>query len=103
MATKGAIVAFTRSLAIDFAGYGIRTNCICPLATDTPLLRARLESMPDGAERYQRNIDTNPLRRLGRALDIASAVLFLVSGEASYINGQAIVIDGGSIAGTSLY
>ena len=50
--TKGAIVAFTRSLAIDFAGYGIRTNCICPLATDTPLLRARFESMPDGAERY---------------------------------------------------
>jgi NAD(P)-dependent dehydrogenase (short-subunit alcohol dehydrogenase family) len=103
VATKGAIVAFTRSLAIDFAEYGIRTNCICPLATDTPLLRARFESMPDGAERYQRNIDTNPLRRLARPVDIANAVLFLVSDEASYINGQAIVIDGGSIAGTALY
>jgi 3-oxoacyl-[acyl-carrier protein] reductase len=103
VATKGAIVALTRSLAIDFAGHGIRTNCICPLATDTPLLRARFESMPDGVERYQRNIATNPLRRLARPVDVASAVLFLVSGEASYINGQAIVVDGGSIAGTPLY
>ena len=103
VATKGAIVALTRSLAIDFASYGIRTNCICPLATDTPMLRARFESMPDGAERYQQNIDTNPLRRLGRPVDIANAVLFLVSDEASYINGQAIAVDGGSIAGTPLY
>ena len=101
--TKGAIVALTRSLAIDFAGYGIRTNCVCPLATDTPLLRARFESMADGEERYQRNIETNPLKRLGRPDDMANTVLFLASDEASYINGQILAVDGGSIAGTALY
>ena len=101
--TKGAIVSLTRSLAIDFAKYGIRANCICPWATDTPMLRARFESMPDGAERHQRNIESNPLQRLARPVDIANAVLFLVSDEASYINGQTIAVDGGSIAGTPLY
>jgi NAD(P)-dependent dehydrogenase (short-subunit alcohol dehydrogenase family) len=102
-ATKGAIVALTRSLAIDFGRYGIRTNCVCPLATDTPMLRARFASMPDGEERYQRNIDTNPLKRLGRPVDMANAVLFLASDEASYINGQIVAVDGGSMAGTALY
>ena len=101
--TKAAVVALTRSLAIDFAGYGIRANCVCPMATDTPLLQARFEAMPDGAERYRRNVDSNPLQRLARPVDIANAVLFLVSDEASYINGQAIVVDGGSIAGTHLH
>ena len=100
--TKAAVVALTRSLAIDFAGYGIRANCVCPMATDTPMLQARFEAMPDGAERYRRNVDSNPLQRLARPVDIANTVLFLVSDEASYINGQAIVVDGGSIAGTRL-
>ena len=101
--TKGAVIALTRSLAIDFGVYGIRTNCVCPLATDTPMLRARFESMPDGEQRYQRNVETNPLKRLGRPVDMANTVLFPASDEASYINGQIVAVDGGSIAGTALY
>ena len=101
VATKGAVIALTKSLAIDFASHGVRTNCVCPLATDTPMLRAHFASVPNGEEMRQKNIEQNPLKRLGRADDIANTVLFLASDEASYINGQIIGIDGGSIAGTA--
>jgi NAD(P)-dependent dehydrogenase (short-subunit alcohol dehydrogenase family) len=96
-ATKGAIVALTRNMALDYARYGIRVNCVCPGFTRTPLAEALLRD-PD---RERRLIGMHPLGRLGEPEDIANAVVFLVSGLASWITGQVVAVDGGFSAGPS--
>ena len=101
-ATKGAVVALTRSLAVDFAKYGIRANCLCPIITDTAMVRKHYGSMPDGDEKRRRAIADIPLQRLGLPEDHARAVLYLVSDDAAFITGQSLTIDGGATAGTSL-
>ena len=96
-ATKGAIVALTRNMALDYARYRIRVNCVCPGFTRTPLLDALLKD-PDKAARL---VKLHPLGRLGTPEDIASAVLFLASEQASWITGQALTVDGGFSAGVA--
>ena len=96
-ATKGAIVALTRNMALDYARYRIRVNCVCPGFTRTPLLDALLKD-PDKAARL---VKLHPLGRLGTPEDIASAVLFLASEQASWITGQALAVDGGFSAGVA--
>lgn len=93
--SKGAIVTLTKNLALDYARWGVRVNCICPGFTDTPLLTA----LKRDAARWQRLVETHPLGRLGTAEDIANAVLFLASDEASFVTGHALVVDGGFSAG----
>ncbi len=93
--SKGAIVALTRNMALDFAPYRIRVNCVCPGFTRTPLT-ATLLSDP---EKEAKLMALHPLGRLGEAADIANAIAFLLSGEASWITGQAIAVDGGFTAG----
>ena len=100
VATKGAVIALTRSLAIDFARHGIRANCVCPSATETPMLRAYYAEIPNAAEEYRRDLAAIPLQRLAQPLDIAQAVLFLASDEAAYVTGHVLTVDGGSTAGT---
>ena len=101
-ATKGAVVALTRSLAVDFAKYGIRANCLCPIITDTPMVRKHYGSMVNGDEKRRRAIEAIPLKRLGLPEDHARAVLYLVSDDAAFITGQSLTIDGGAMAGTPL-
>ncbi len=96
-ATKGAIVALTRNMALDYARYRIRVNCVCPGFTRTPLLDALLED----PEKVGRLVKLHPLGRLGTPEDIASAVLFLASEQASWITGQALAVDGGFSAGVA--
>ena len=96
-ATKGAIVALTRNMALDYARYHIRVNCVCPGFTRTPLLDALLED----PEKVGRLVKLHPLGRLGTPEDIASAVLFLASEQASWITGQALAVDGGFSAGVA--
>jgi NAD(P)-dependent dehydrogenase (short-subunit alcohol dehydrogenase family) len=96
-ATKGAIVALTRNMALDYARYGIRVNCVCPGFTRTPLAEALLRD----PEKEQRLIRMHPLGRLGEAEDIANAVVFLASELASWITGQALAVDGGFSVGPS--
>lgn len=93
-AAKGGVIAFTKAIAREVAQHGIRVNCICPGPTDTPLF-AETFGTEDGAkviEAIQRGI---PFRRLGRPEEIAAAVRFLASGEASYITGQVLSVNGG--------
>ena len=97
-ATKGALVALTRNMALDYAGYRIRVNCVCPGFTRTPLIQALLAD-PEKAARLTK---LHPLGRLGEPEDIASAVLFLASEEASWITGQALAVDGGFSAGVAV-
>lgn len=95
-AAKGGVVNLTRAAAIDHARENIRVNCVCPGPIDTPLLRPLL-GLPGVVEAYQESI---PMGRVGKPEEIAAAVAFLASDDASYITGQAIVIDGGVTSAT---
>ena len=103
VASKGAVVSLTRSLAIDLAEHGIRANCICPGSTATPMLNRHYERVEDGEALRRRNIEAIPLDREGQPSDIARAVLFLASDESSYVTGQVLGVDGGTTAGVRIY
>lgn len=91
-ASKGGVVAFTRSLAFDYAPYKIRVNCICPGPTLTPLVQREMDM---GLVEGEALIGGVPLGRFADPAEIASVVAFLASDEASYVTGAAIVADGG--------
>ena len=95
---KAGVIHLTRVAAIEYASRGIRVNCVCPGAIDTPLLRPSL-SIPGFVEETTRMI---PMRRLGRPEEIAGVVMFLASDLASYVTGAAVVADGGLTAQTGL-
>jgi meso-butanediol dehydrogenase/(S,S)-butanediol dehydrogenase/diacetyl reductase len=97
-AAKAGVINLTRVTAIEYAGRGIRVNCVCPGAIDTPLLRPSL-AIPGFAEATTAMI---PMRRLGRPEEMASVVMFLASDLASYVTGAAVVADGGLTAQTGL-
>jgi NAD(P)-dependent dehydrogenase (short-subunit alcohol dehydrogenase family) len=96
-AAKAAIVNLSRSMAIDFGPRGVRTNCICPGAIGSPAI---LRTLTD--ERRAAMEAVTPLRRIGRPSDIASLAVFLASDDSAYINGAAIVADGGLLARTGM-
>jgi NAD(P)-dependent dehydrogenase (short-subunit alcohol dehydrogenase family) len=93
--SKAAVHAIARSAAIDLGPRGIRVNSVAPGVVDTPLAELVVHD-PELAPQYLRTI---PLGRFGEPRDIANAVLFLASDEASYITGQMLVLDGGQTLG----
>ena len=95
-ATKGAVVAMTRQLAIEYAGE-IRVNCICPGTVDTPFVEAYLEKYhKHEKEEVRRQLDARqPVGRLGRPEEIAALALYLASGQAGFVTGSIMTIDGG--------
>ncbi len=94
-ASKGAVVALTKSMALDYVRDNIRVNCICPGTVDTPSLRGRLAAFPDPVEARKQFIARQPMGRLGTAEEVAQAALYLVSDDAAFITGTALSIDGG--------
>jgi 3-oxoacyl-[acyl-carrier protein] reductase len=88
-ASKGAIEMFTKSSALELGPFGIRVNCVAPGAIDTE--RTKVE-LPDFAGTWAR---LTPLRRIGTPADVAAAVEFLLSENASFISGQTLGVDGG--------
>lgn len=97
--TKFAVVGLTKSMALDHAIDGVRVNCICPARVETPFVSARLKEYPDPAAAYREMTATQPVGRMGRPDEIAAAVLYLASDEATFITGSALIIDGGWSAG----
>ena len=97
--TKFAVVGLTKSMALDHASDGVRVNCICPARVETPFVSARLKEYPDPDAAYREMTATQPVGRMGRPDEIASAVLYLASDEATFITGSALIIDGGWSAG----
>ncbi len=97
-ASKGAIVALTRTLALEHARDGIRVNCVLPGSIDTPVFRANLRADGDEEEGYRATAAGIPLGRVGQPSDIARAVLFLVGDEAGYVTGAPFIVDGGLVA-----
>ena len=93
-ATKGAVIALTQGLAVEYAPFNIRVNALCPGFVQTALT-SRVLKVPAFSKAL---IDKTPLRRFGRAEEIAAAALFLASDEASYVTGASLVVDGGMAA-----
>ncbi|MGH2104635.1 SDR family NAD(P)-dependent oxidoreductase [Aerococcus urinaeequi] len=89
--TKGAVISFTRAMAVDYAEAGVRINAICPGTGVTGMTKDLLEI----DEIYQGFVAPIPMKRLGEAKDVANAALFLGSNQASYITGHALPVDGG--------
>lgn len=98
-ASKGGSIALTRNMAIDFAPYGIRVNCICPGWVETPLVNAWFAMQPDEAQARQYVSSIHPLGRIASAEEIGQVALFLASEQASFVTGIAIPVDGGVTLG----
>ncbi|MFC4778060.1 SDR family NAD(P)-dependent oxidoreductase [Paenibacillus sp. GCM10023252] len=89
---KGGVKLLTQSLGADYAAKGIRVNAICPGYIDTPLIEGRTEAIT------QHLVGLHPMGRLGRPEEVAKAVLFLASEDASFITGTTLLVDGGYTA-----
>jgi NAD(P)-dependent dehydrogenase (short-subunit alcohol dehydrogenase family) len=94
-ATKAAIIAFTKALAIDHGREGIRVNCICPGYIDAGLAEAYFVAQPDPAAARASAGKLHALGRVGRPEEVARAAVFLASDESSFMTGSAVVVDGG--------
>ena len=93
--SKGAVLALTRSMAVDYVRDHIRVNCLCPGTVDTPSFRQRMAAFPDPEEALRQFVARQHMGRLGTADEVAQAALYLVSDEAQFVTGAAFSIDGG--------
>jgi len=94
-ASKGGVVGLTRSMAVDYAPFGIRVNSLCPGFVETELTHDYFEARRKDPAAWQHIIGLHALDRIGRPSDVAYAALFLVSDEAPWITGLNLPIDGG--------
>jgi NAD(P)-dependent dehydrogenase (short-subunit alcohol dehydrogenase family) len=97
-ASKGALLQFTRALALELAPRAVRANCVCPGIIDTPLTDSFLARAADPDALRAEFEAVAPLDRLGTAGEVASCVVFLASDESTFVTGSALVVDGGTTA-----
>jgi NAD(P)-dependent dehydrogenase (short-subunit alcohol dehydrogenase family) len=94
-ASKGGVVQLTKAMAVDHAADNIRVNCVCPGPVTTPLLESIIAAAPDPQLEEQSIVSKTLLKRLGRPEEVAHAILFVASDEASYMTGSIVAVDGG--------
>lgn len=99
-ASKGAVVALTRAMALDHAAQRIRVNCVCPGTVDTPLIRSPMDALSEeeAARLTESRRARHPIGRIGRPLDVALACVYLASDEAAWVTGATFAVDGGYTA-----
>lgn len=98
-ASKGAVIAMTKALALDYASDGIRVNCICPAGVMTPLLEEWVNQQPNPEETRHSLTAMHPLGRPATTDEIAKAALFLASNQSSFMTGVALPVEGGASLG----
>jgi NAD(P)-dependent dehydrogenase (short-subunit alcohol dehydrogenase family) len=98
-ATKGAILAFTKAIAIDHGREGIRVHAICPGYINAGLAEGYFESQADPAKAREEAGSLHALGRIGQPEEVARAAVFLASDDASFMTGSALIVDGGFSAG----
>lgn len=96
--SKGGVRTLTMALATDHVADGIRVNCVCPGATQTPMIEQILSQAPDPLAQRAELIARHPMGRLGTAEEVAAVIAFLASDDASFMTGLAIPVDGGRSA-----
>src|SRR3546814_417152 len=94
-ASKAGVMGLVRGAALDYATKGIRVNAVLPGGTLTPMLKGAIEQDP-GLEKAL--TDVHPMKRFGQPSEIAGAVLWLLSDDASFVTGSSIAVDGGQLA-----
>ena len=94
-AAKAGVINLTRCMAVAYASQGVRSNCICPGLTDTPMVAESNEQMMENPDFLK---VVSPMQRMGEAIEMADACVFLASDESSYVNGLIMPIDGGKRA-----
>jgi NAD(P)-dependent dehydrogenase (short-subunit alcohol dehydrogenase family) len=100
VAAKHALLGITRSIALDFASRNIRANCVCPGAIDTPMLRDTAGKTSSPEKLWASIGRMHALGRIGRPQEVANAIAFLASDEASFITGTSLIVDGGLLVPT---
>jgi 2-keto-3-deoxy-L-fuconate dehydrogenase len=93
--SKGAVIALTKSVALDYAADKVRANALAPGAIDTPFLQRSFKRAVDPAAARQRSIDRHPMGRFGTVEEVAKAALFLASDESSFTTGSVLMVEGG--------
>jgi 2-keto-3-deoxy-L-fuconate dehydrogenase len=94
-ATKAAVIGMTKALAADYVTRGLRCNALCPGTVDTPSLRGRIAGAADPVAAEKNFIARQPMGRLATVDDITPQVVYLLSDEARFVSGQAVLVDGG--------
>lgn len=97
-ATKGGVLLLTKATAVDLAKYGIRCNCYCPGAIETPMLQKYLDAAEDKKAIMSVLTGAHLIPRLGKPEEVAKLACFLASDDSSFITGASYVIDGGTLA-----
>jgi NAD(P)-dependent dehydrogenase (short-subunit alcohol dehydrogenase family) len=94
-ASKGAVIALTRAMAVDHVAQGIRVNCICPGTIDSPWVRRLVAEAGESLDALR---SRQPMGRLGRPAEVAAAAIYLAGDEASFATGSVMTLDGGLTA-----
>lgn len=97
-ASKGGVIMFTKSIALDLITHNIRVNCLCPGVTQTALLEREVKTSPDPERTAREQAEWAPIRRIADPSEIAKGALFLASDESGFAVGSCLVLDGGFTA-----
>jgi len=96
--SKGAVMQLSRSIGLDYAKYGVRSNCVCPGITDTPLLHLHLDTTPDPEGHLRERLRRVPLGRVLTPEDVAKSILYFSCEDSAGITATNLIVDGGYLA-----